>query len=489
MIGQEERSWSSLYNVVVPVVLVCVEATWVSAWLAALARLAPHQRADIPFLAIALPAALAATLAGWSARLPVASWPRLIVLVTIGLTLAGLTAGIVGAVFLHGSFGDVSVHPWTVTGHVPSNGAALAWFVAVLACARGSWLGWGELSLDHVTYSVVVAAIAFVAFFIAAALHSHELSFRSEAGPAALLLVLFFPGAIAVVSLANERRLERDRLPRRAARPSMAWLAAVVAPMALVAITAVIIALAIGPLAHVVGRGIEVAAAFLAREVAALAAWLARLLHSGRRSPLTAPHLPSGLGRARRAPVHVPTWLWVGLAAVGAIGVAVAVAFLLLFLRRLRPRLRLPRRPGRDDIEEERSTVFSWGHLLSQVRAMLRRFFDRFRRRAPDTLPERNVGAAAALDEETIRYHYRRFLAAALSTGHGRRSAETALELEGRIASAATPPVDESMLRELTDLYQRARYGLEANSAAVVHVAEHDATELIASLLAVDAGE
>jgi hypothetical protein len=95
----------------------------------------------------------------------------------------------------------------------------------------------------------------------------------------------------------------------------------------------------------------------------------------------------------------------------------------------------------------------------------LRRFFGAFRRQRSDDAP-----LTDDLVEGSVRRAYRDTLALAVSTGHARRPAETPREYQRRLASddplrpgtAAPPPVAGAMA-ELTDAYERARYGQPAS--------------------------
>lgn len=481
MTGSDARAWSWLHSVVVPVVLAAVEATWVSAWIGALARLGPHVRADVPFLALAVPGGAAALLAGLSGRLRWRTWQRTALVLGVALVGTAVAAGTIAAIDLHAGFAAVSLHPWTVSARVPGTGAALAWFIASLAWARGTWLAWEELTFDHALLSVGAAALAFVLLFVVGALR-HGSSLHRASGPAAVLLLVFFPGAVAVVALVHERDLERRALRQPGPGPSMAWLAALAVPMAVVAALAVLVAFLLGPLAPAIGRGVRRAALWLASLVADLARWLARLVHTGHLRP-GKPALRGGGGGLSHVAVavHVPLWIWMVLAGLGVAGAGAALYLLLRMVLGIRRNPRRPRRAVVRPASEQRDSVFSWGHLLDQLRHIATRLLGRFRRSpaGPGPAPGRAADSVAAA--RSVRQHYRELLGAASAAGHARRAHETPLELERRLDALelgdATPA-----LAALTSLYDRARYGDEPGSSTDVEDAGRQVAAVIASL-------
>ena len=359
-----------------------------------------------------------------------------------------------------------------------------AWFVASLAWARGTWLGWEELNFDHAIMSVGTAAVAFVLLFVIGALR-HGSSLHAASGPAAVLLLVFFPGAIAVVALVHERDLERRALRQPGPGPSMAWIAALAAPMAVVAALAVLVAFLLGPLAPIIGRAVRRAALWIASLVADLARWLARLVHTGHLRPgKPTLHGSGGLTHAAIA-VQVPLWIWLVLAALGAAGVGAALFFLVRMVLGIRRNPRRPRRTVVRPASEQRDSVFSWGHLLDQLRAIGTRFLGRFRR-APTGAGGVPVGPPdIAAEECSVRQHYRQLLRAANAAGHGRKAHETPLELERRL-DALELGEGEPALAALTSLYDRARYGDAPGSPTDVDEAGRQVAVVIASLAPAD---
>ena len=97
----------------------------------------------------------------------------------------------------------------------------------------------------------------------------------------------------------------------------------------------------------------------------------------------------------------------------------------------------------------------------------LRRFFGAFRRQRGE-----DASLTDDLAEGSVRRAYRDTLALAVSAGRTRRPAETPREYQRRLASddplrpgAAAPPPVAGAMAELTDAYERARYGQPASGA------------------------
>src|SRR5580698_1787346 len=104
-----------------------VEATWASLCLSAIVNGSGRFHMDLPYLAFALPAAGAAGLLGLLGRPSWRWWQRGVVSAPLVVLGAALTAGLVSELSVPGTFTAVALHPWTVTGRVPSDTAAIAW--------------------------------------------------------------------------------------------------------------------------------------------------------------------------------------------------------------------------------------------------------------------------------------------------------------------------------------------------------------------------
>jgi hypothetical protein len=484
------RSWSWLHNVAVPVVLVGVEAAWLSLWLAATAATGAGGRSHLPFVAVAVPAALAALIAGASARFPMRRWLRLLAIGVLAVAGVAFSAWALTSL-LDGSLAAWVSRPWGVSGRPLHGAATLAWFVALLAWARGLWLAWEEPSARSVVFAVALDGVAFALFFLVAALDRHNRSFAALTVQASLLLLLCFPAALAALALANERELERWRLRQRSARPSIAWLLAVLVPMLAIAVVALLVGLAGGPLRPVVDDAVRGVGSALGAMIDAIARLLAGLVHVRLAAPAGqhaqgALQVPGKLGKQRG---RAPLWLKVLAFSLAAVIGIVLIVLLVRLLRTLIARLRLPARVDRGGSEEEADSVFSWSHLLDQLVAALLRLFGVFRRRQPQAAhgpvaaPAVRPGAGAPPEPQevaSVRSHYRRVLRAARLAGHGRLPDETPLELEQRLSKAAEggPPdghdAARGALEQLTSLYDLARYGSEPVLPAGTSLGEHE---------------
>ena len=267
------RPWNWLHNVAVPVALAVIEATWASLCLSAIVNGSGRFHMDLPYLAFALPAATAACLVGLSGRLSWRWWQRSIAVAPLVVLGAALTAGLVSELSVPGSFAAVALHPWTVVGRVPSETAAIAWLVAALTWLRGTWLGARPITFAHAAWSVSLGVLAFVVLFLVLAADHHPAAHLATP-LAAVLFIVFFAGSIAVLALVRERDVEVEAQGRSNSRPSGAWLTVLAIPLLGVAAVALVVVLLVGPLAPLVGRGVERAGL----GIGAAIAWLARAI-------------------------------------------------------------------------------------------------------------------------------------------------------------------------------------------------------------------
>ncbi len=476
------RSSSWVHSLVVPAVLAVIEAAWLSAWIGAAARLAPGVPADTPFLSLAVPAIAVTSVAALSRRIGFPRWTRPALLALVALVLAALTAGTLAALYLHGALVTSGFEPWAAPAGLASAGTALAWFLASLLVARGAWLGWAEPSVRAVATSLVVSGVGFGLFLVVAAIDRRDARLHAAAAPAALLLVCCFPAAIAVAALVREREVERWGLGGAHNRPGLEWLAALMAPMAVVVVAAVVLALVVGPSAPLIGRALRAGA----HDVAALFDWLAReLSHAGtaKQRPLQASTGRPGLPPRAVVHVSIPGWARLAALAVAAVVGAAVVAVLLRALFPLWLRLRRISLPVPGSRADESDSLFSWSHLLAQLRAALAAFFSRFRRTRSGPPPAAGGWAERAAGPADVRAHYRSMLTAARAVGQGRAGSETPLELERRLAAGRAAPVAGS-LRQLTELYDTVRYGEQPPGDAELVVAAGSASKVVEALRA-----
>jgi hypothetical protein len=478
--GSNDRSWNSLDRVVAPALLASIEAAWVSIWIGALWYPSAGERIDVPFPALAIVATIAIALASFAGVVVARDRLRLTLRVALGLVAGTISAGVIGVLYLHGSFLAFSLHPWTVPPGPESSESAAGWFVAAIAVARGSWLGSVELGRRHVANSLIVATIAFVVFFVAAVTHRSEAAFAGEVHAAEVLLLVSFPFAIALLAVVSERERERNSLRNRHSRPSIAWLGAVLVPMAGVAGVAVLLALDLRPLVRLLGEAVRRVALWVLDVLDDLLSFLASLVHLSVHTQTRVTSRSGGTAHFREVSSRTPAWISVLAIVLGAV---LLVVLAVVAFRALRALLRR-RRPRRAQVapllDEEKDSLFSWSHLLDQLLGMLRRWFGGRidgESEMAGTMKRDPDGAGLG----SVRSHYRQVLVAARAAGHPRRAFETPLELDSRLE----PLTDEGAGRalfNLTNLYDVVRYGGHLETSDEVARASADADTFVAAL-------
>jgi len=523
MTGRSASSWSWLDNVAVPALLGSVEAGWVSAWISALAHGPHHDLEDLPALAPMLVIIVAVTSTAWLQHAVISTATgnvaRSVVPVVVPVVGVLISAGVLASLYLHAGLFAVALHPWTVTGQRASDGSALAWFVAVVAWIRGTWLGRKDPSLDEAIGSVAIATLAYLALFLLGAAEHRAPALHHELGTAAIVLVLSFPAAMATVSLIHERDLEVATLQRdRGSRPSLAWLGAVMVPMTGVVVLALGLALAVGPLGPLVRRVVVNVARDVARALIDIGHLFSHLFRKPKH--LIATHRVahgSGLSLVER-PGKLPVWLVVVAGVLAGLVAALLVALVVRALLRLRVRLHRNEVDDEPDPDEDRESTFSWGHVLEQLWTWLRTLFGavwRARHDARRSLPARGGGEAEVVElngsspTEQVRYSYRRVLRAASDATLRREPFETPAELAARIERATRieraaelkrldprdstaledqpAGLDPAALGELTRLYEQARYGAVPASDSSARRAALHAAAVVGALQALAA--
>ncbi len=467
--------------------VVAAEATWVSMLMASAVNAAPGTHVHLPFLALALPAAVAAA---WCATLAGLTWRWWWKVGAVGLGVAlgvALTAGLTGELTRSGSWWQTATRPWTAAGHPAAVVAGVAWFAAGLAWGRGVWLGLAAPSFRHVTWSLALGGVAFVGIFAGQADH-HAIAFLASTRAAGWLFFVFFPLTAAAAALVRERELEESLLARSATPPSLVWVSVLAVPLVGVGLVALLLAVVVGPGAPIAGRAVGRAAAAVWGAITAAAGWLWHLLPTSRPGSTSPPvaHSQSGPppGVPHVRPVHAPFNL---PAVVWEILVVLAVVVVAYYsIRSLSPRMKWRPLSSGESAEEERSSIFSWRHLWAQLRSGLRWPW----RRGP-TPEGASALAAGPLEDEagmaTVRLAYRRFLSTARTVGRGRARSETARELEARLrADLAPAPADA--LKELTYLYDDVRYGAVRTDAATNLLARNQSTAVCAALAELSVG-
>jgi hypothetical protein len=444
----------------VPLALVVTEAAWASLLLNAAFDTSHGPRVQIGLLTLAVPAAVAVAL-GTAFTGPAPSRRRRVTrtLVLAVAVVAGtaLSAGLIAELARSGSFWTVASRPWAASGHRAATVAGTAWFLAVLAWARGTWLGAAPPSSAHAARSVVVGALAFVGVFAARA-DTQATAFRAATGSAGWLLFIAFPCAVATFALIRQGELQDEVAPGARTGSTPVWMSVLAVPMLAVALVALLVAVAVGPAAPVVGRAIARAARAVWWLVVEIATALSHLIP---RSPAHRVHRPIQPGNGSptltvpRPPVatHASAVPFALEIVVGVVALVVVLLAAVLLARKLRSRVK--QRSPTGAAATETDSVFSWGHLASQLWQALVGLFAR-RRRTP--APVRPPTPAGEEELQTVRLAYRRFLTAARTSGWPRSASESTRELERRLA--AGPAAGEAgSLAELTAMYDAVRYG------------------------------
>lgn len=429
----------------VPALWAACEATWLCLWSRPLfgVALAPDSGFTLPYPLLAAAMVAAAVVAAWVVPDGLARWPRSGLAVPVAVAGVVLTAGAVGS-----TSGEVTAGAWTV---------------AVLAWARGAWMGTGEVGYRSLLTSAALGAGAFVGLFLAQA--SDDATFNASVGGAAWLSLLFLVGTAGLVAVVRERDIERRVLARPAARPTLAWMAVVGTPMLAVAALATVVAVVAGPVGDPVGEAAVDAVGGIRTAVEAVGAAVGGIFsgESGDDYVPTVDRVPV-FEEERPQPAQDGTGWPIGrylslmLILLPVIGGA---AWLVARLRPswggvLRPD-RLPRGAGDD---AERSSVFAASTLWGRILAFLRRLFGRLvpgaRARSSAALAGGPAGRGGDVALPPVREQYRAVLAAAARWGVERASTETPREFQARLAQRLTETGDMGVL---TDLYSDVRYG------------------------------
>jgi hypothetical protein len=474
MTGNNQTPWSWLHNALVPAVLVGTEATWASLCLSAAVNSSRHFSMDLPFAAVAIPAVGATMLCSLTGRLTRRWWSRTVLVAVLVIVGVAATAGAVSQLSLAGSFGAVAYHPWTVVGRIPSDTAALAWFVASVTWARGTWLALQKVSFRHACASVAISTCAFVILFAVLATNP-QAALHAATPDAATLFILFFAGAIAVLALVRQRDLESEALQRPTSRPSAVWLTVLAGPMLIVAGFALLVAVIVGPLSPLVGRALERAILAVGAVIGAAGRAIGRIL------PSAHPVRPDGTrprSRVKDQPFairtttshkvgHVPEVI--GIIIVVVLVIAILAFVILRGVRWISVR-RTPRTAA--SVHELRESLFSWRHLWEQLRTLLMRLVGRreHSRLQVDNEPT-TVDVASG---SGVRGEYRRFLREIGRTKVPKNPEETTREFARRLRSLPPAPSAEQAagVDHLTRLYERVRYGGLADNARDVELAQ-----------------
>jgi Domain of unknown function (DUF4129) len=495
--GETGRSLTFSRKVIAPaaMAIVVAEATWVSLLVVAIANAALGGRVSVSFLALALPAVVAVTLGAQRTR-RAKTWPRRAALLAPAMLVGAiLTAGVIGELSRSGSFLRVAVEPWTASGHDMGISAAAAWAVAVLAWGRGVWLGVAPPSFRQTAWSAGLGGVVLFGIVIGRAEGNHT-PFSAATGATAWLLLVWFAFAATALTLVRKRDLEQEVLRRSQSQPDTVWMTVIGGPLVSVALVALVIAVAFGPAASIIGHGVALVAGAIGWLISTIAHAISTVVHpahghrtvgkSGahvhhKATSVTHPHHAPGKTRQKtldRKVGHNSTTPWLAVAA------AVPATFLLLGVCYLftlgRPRR--ARRPRLTDVaeDEERDTVFTWRHLANQLKGALRALRELLRRRqrrlrrapAPSDTTHPTVPSEDPTGGNTVRHAYRRMLITARASGSPRTPAETTHELQGRLSDGPAASAAKA-LAGLTVLYDAERYGeVETDEPARTHAVD-----------------
>jgi hypothetical protein len=408
---------------------------------------------------------LAAVLVAHATPVPRARRRRRAAVACVAVVGAALSADVLLHVWVPADPWVAGLAPWGAgTGLAGSGAAGWAWTVAALAWTRGTWLARRPPSAAVAGTSLVVGALAFLAVFAGQA-SSRGGAFRTATASAGWLLFVWFFAGFAAVAWAYEQGLERTTVQRRAHAPEASWVVVLAVPLGIVAVLALVVAFAAGGAGPPVGRGLTDAADGVVLALYWLfekdpRTWWLRLFHglaSLRVGTARAAHAHAG-----RAARDGGSWIVVALGAMlDALLVAVVVYGLVRVARWLMRRLRRGEERRPTAAPEERESIFSWSHLLGQLRQglllALRRLRAQMSRRAASSSTAVVAAPGPRVPADPVRAAYVHFLRAADAARQGRAPSETPLELAARLGHG--PAVPRPALFDLTSAYNATRYG------------------------------
>lgn len=450
-VGRSARSWSWASDVVAPAAQATTETIWLYAYVMVLT---PPEASYPGFGAIVSLFILAALLGRCSRTLPWRhSVNRSVVLL---LSVLAVPAWLLAVLVPDGSWMPTA---WVMREATLAGGGVSAavvfstGVVALYAWCRGLWMGIVPAESEALGKWFMGGAAALVALFALLAL-ARGTGVDRFTGTLQLLVLSYFVVGPSVIALVHVGALRDNAAAGRST--SLAWILALIAPMALIVVAGLLLSNEVAPvLARVMHAALWLVfiisdfVLWLAYWPLVFLTWLVHLLEvSGPAVPKAAPPSrfvgPAGFDfQATDSLDYAP---------LAAIAVFV-VLFLYFLFRRQRGR------PLRD-AEEERSSVWSWRLLAQQMRAVWRAFVGQMRAQQPRALARMArvlAGAAATSKPEDIRALYRRFLGWSAAHGHPRRAAATPEELLLEIATAMAPAATPAAL--ITRQYERARYG------------------------------
>jgi hypothetical protein len=479
--------WRSPNNPLPAVFLGASEVTWISLILAALVTTSPNFPMDIPYFVLVVPA-VAAVLLGRIARTvrgPVVL--RVVATCVLGFVLIALGAGALAERTVHGVFGSVALHPWTVTGRIPSAVSTISWLAVAAVVLRGILLGLSKGSFRQVGRSAAWTAIFFFTLFVVLAT-DHDQRLHHATRSAGALFVVFFLLILVLGHVMRTREAAAAGITAPGGADRRVWAAILVVPVVVVVGVGLLATAALGAygsglttvaldVAHglgAAGKAVGLAFIFLLVHAAlGIAEGIGKIIglfyHGSGKTPAYHAKAASKPPKILPSP-KVPAY-------VGGIIVAVLVGGVVTMYLRYGPRRKRP--PQVVTPPEERSSLFTWSHLLRLIWASLRRMLSRLWKKL---LPNRRPRGPVVVLPTGVRADYRRVLIAANAAGRPRAASETPREFATRLSPELAD--DAPLLAGLTDAYERARYaGFDGDA-----VDSSPAEELVLAFAAIAAG-
>ena len=348
----------------------------------------------------------------------------------------------------------------TLLPHVMDVGIGEACFamgVALALWCRGLWLGISPVDTVTLTRRFVGGSLALFTLLLLLSVGRGTGVERFTATLQPLVLGYFVVGP-ATIALIHRETLH-DRASARQSL-SLAWVAALVTPMLVVAAVGLVLsrdaASALGTLLHAIAElllWVAAAVVWLLYWPLAVLRWMFALLRPGTVRPPSSeapsrPTLPP-LTEAQLFGVSSDVMFYVLL----AVTMVLAVAFLRALHRRRVARTL-------DAAEEERSSAWSWRLFGSQLRQLWLKLWGHLPARAavlPRSLGARRHAAPPHVMPVDIRAIYRGLLRWAAVQGHARRPSTTPEELRRELVGVVPTAVEDVAL--ITGHYEATRYG------------------------------
>lgn len=448
-------SW--LFDLVLPLMALTAELLWVSLWLRVVFRL-EGGAGVLPFATILLVGGLgtllrrAAVERAW--QLERLRW---------SIMLGGALAAVVVSVLTYRDTLIPSILPFLLDPllHVPP--AVMALVVAAVAWWRGVHAGDRPIDTLEAEDRFRVGVIALVLLALAGPALSQFADTSAIGADLPATTLLYFALSLTVLSIARLQAL-RSRNAAATSGTVPRWGATLASTVAAILGLGIILVAILPREYGLLGQVLRpvVQALSLLDPVVVILLWpfawflenvLFRLFHY-----LSLMGLQNILNIApaedqQQPPKTIQEWWgqgvvttieWLMLLLVAAI----ALYFIWNAIRRRR------KRPV-PDTNETREIVWSWRHFFASIRSWLIALFKR--PRAVDAAIAVQHTEPETVEVRSIRELYRQFLASVKRAGYPRRTADTPLELLGRIESVLPASLGDA--EHLTEAYNRVRYG------------------------------